>query len=342
MDAVPARITITAGPDAGRSFGLPKELTHIGRGAENDIALSDPKLPDHQASIASRGGRYAIYVPADQQVMVDGSPVPVERWVWLPMTALLRFGSQTQCEFSVGPLPGGDRAVSSLNASTVTVPTVTAPVGAASLATAPPPLPPADAGTNGNDATGTDRKPLGKSAAAKRKKSVRKAEVARFITDQPGDPLVRLGEDGKLPELELADAGQRPRSERAAEKNPMLLYGVLTCSFVMSLGMLLLDSGPARVTSQQREEARLKLQEFFGEEGEPIEPYQMALRRALIENSQGEYREEKREYSSVLKMLNAADIRDPANGNGLTGRHTGRGRSSDEDLRKYLEVLLLE
>ncbi|MEZ6067194.1 MAG: FHA domain-containing protein [Planctomycetaceae bacterium] len=329
MDALAARLSIVAGPDSGKEFGLTNDLAHIGRGADNDIELSDPHLADHEATIASRNGRFAIYVPLERQVEVDGSVVPAERWVWLPMTARIRFGMTTECDFSTVPLPGAIADGNEANVSTVTLPMAE-------------PREPAEA--SGEDGTAPPRpttasvKTPPKLPTGRRRKVVRKADVARFITDQPGDPLVRLGEDGKLPELALADATDRKKSDRPEERNPLVLYGALTCSFVMSIGMLLIDDSPTGTTSRERDGARQQLEQFFGEAGSELEPYQIALRQARIEYSQGDYSDERVEYRRVLNMLNAADVR--SHPQGLTGRATRRGKASDEELRAALETLL--
>jgi hypothetical protein len=332
MDAVAAHLAILSGPDAGKRFGLTEELIHIGRADDNQIVLSDPELAEHQASLASRNGRYAIYVPSGLRVELEGNPVPPEKWVWLPATANLRFGSSTLCRLEMSTQAGQNGGGRGGPGTTVTVPGVPA--------AAPPP--PAASGTPPEEATPSRGDGTRSSAAVgkRRKSPPRKPPVAKFITDQPGEPLVRLGEDGQLPVLALADAADKPKSERPAEKNPLLLYAVLACSFVLSLGMLLLEPESSTVSSSARSEAREKLKAFYGRDGAKLEPYQIALRRGLLEYSRGNLAGERQEYRRVLQMLNAADIADPANLNGLTGRHTGRGRASDEELRELLETLL--
>lgn len=327
MDAVPARLAVTAGPDQGKVFGLSGDIMHLGTSDENQIVLSDVTLAEHHASIASRNGRYAIFVPPGPRVEIDGTLVPSDKWLWLPATATLKMGALTTCRFEsvlTGASAGaaGNGAKASVSSSTVTTPAV-------------------PAATDRAPETGSGSGELGqKVTSTKRRKAARKSQVARFITDQPGDLLVKLGEDGQLPELTLLDAAQKPLTERREERNPLLLYGALAFSFVMSLGMLLLDPSPATTTSGDKSQARAALAEYFGDDGSRLEPYQKALRQALVEFSQGDVADERREYRKVLQMLNAADIRDPANLNGLTGRQTGRGRASDQQLREHLETLL--
>jgi hypothetical protein len=235
-------------------------------------------------------------------------------------TTQFRFESAAQGGVNGGGPPG-------VNATTVTA---IAKVPAAPSADAP-----------------EEKTPVGgesrRRAAGRKKKAAaaRKSQVARFITDRPGDPLVRLGEDGQLPELALSDTAARDAGEAPREKNPLVLYGALTCSFVLSLGMLLLESpAPTAANATAKAQARQQIQEFFGAEDAGLEPHQKALRQALIESARGDSTEERRYYRRVLQMLNAADVRDPANLNGLTGRYTGRGRASDDDLRELLQILL--
>lgn len=343
MDAVAARLWVTSGPDEGKSFGLDADIVHIGRGADNAIPLSDPQLAGRMASIASRNGKYFIFVPANDLVEIDGSSVPAERWVGLPASATIRFGDRTVTRFESAALPGAQGGAVSPVADTLTVPRAAAEGRKEDFAAAP-------SGNGSPVEEGSSEVPgrsrTGKRASGKRKKAVRKSEVARFITDQPGDPLVKLGEDGTLPELTLRDFGETTRTDRAPrEKNPLLLYGVLGFSFVASLGMLLLDPTATPVRGSERDAARQALSAYFGSEGDPgkqaeLEPFQKSLRQAIVEHSQGDYTEERRLYRQVLQMLNAADIRDPANLNGLTGRLTGRGRASDAELRGHLETLI--
>ena len=331
MDAVSARLVVTAGPDVGKSFGLNAEMVHLGTADDNQIVLSDDSLAEHQASIASRNGRFAIYVPPGQMVEIEGNAIPTEKWVWLPAAATLRMGTATSCRFEASA-QSGVASGGSTGATTTAMPTVPAPDPKSS--DRPDPETPAEERTP----TGTE---VRKRGARKKKGAGRKSKVARFITDQPGEPLVRLGEDGQLPELALSEAGVKEKSDEPKEKNPLVLYGVLTCSLVLSLGMLLLEPpAPGSTSSKQKAAAREELKDYFGEDGAQLEPYQQELRQALVEAARGDYRDERRHYRRVLQMLNAADIRDPANLNGLTGRDTGRGRNSDEELREHLQTLL--
>ncbi|MFG0295468.1 MAG: FHA domain-containing protein [Maioricimonas sp. JB045] len=324
MDAL-AQLTITDGPDRGQAFPIADDLVHVGRGAENQVVLSAPDIADHQASIVRRQNRFAIFAPDQTRVVVDGNPIPTERWVWLPASATIQLGSETSMRFEASQ-PAHD---------------------------VPPTEPPAGTATDGKKAEGaTDNGKRRRNGNAQSSQSIRtrkprqtarKAQVARFITDRQGETLVRLGEDGHLPELHLSESDKPQKSDRPQrQQSPVVLYAVLSTSFFLSLALLLIDPDPARTGSRDTSSARAVVQEFYGTPDSEPEPYQKLLRQALIERSQGDGREEKRLYRQVLRMLNSADIVDPHNLNGLTGKQTGRGRSSDEDLRAALETLLAE
>ncbi|MBL8849215.1 MAG: hypothetical protein JNG89_06005 [Planctomycetaceae bacterium] len=310
-----ATITVTDGPDTGRAFPLSDDLVHIGRGADNQVVLSDGALADHQASIVRRQGRFAIYSPESGAVQVDGNDIPPERWVWLPRTAMIQLGTKTilRLDSHETPLPG----------SADSTPT-------------PAPLP-------GKVRSATKN---GERTRRRGRNGDVRPQIARFINDRTGDPLVKLGEDGQLPALELAElAEEQPRERREARKsNPLVLYGVLASSLIVSLLMLVIDP-EARSAADRREhaEARAALQEFYGDPQRTLLPYQDLLREALVRQSQGDFTAERDAYRQILRMLNSTDIRNPRTSpNGLTGKQTGRGRTSDDELREALLTLLSE
>jgi pSer/pThr/pTyr-binding forkhead associated (FHA) protein len=306
-----AIITVTEGPDSGRAFPLGDDLVHIGRGADNQIVLVDSAMADHQASLVRRNGRFAIYSPESGAVQVDGNDIPPERWVWLPRTATIRLGTQTivRLDSHETPAPG-------------------------SADSTPTPV-----------AGRARRRGDGEKSRRRSRNGEHRPQVARFINDRTGEPLVKLGEDGQLPALELAElAEEQPRERREARStNPVLLYGVLACSFVVSLLMLVLDPQPQSAREKAgQSEARQALAEFYGDPRQELLPYQSLLRQALIEHARGNRGAERDAYRQVLRMLNSSDIRSPENHNGLTGAQTKRGRASDDDLREALMTLLSE
>src|SRR5205085_10831757 len=109
-------------------------------------------------------------------------------------------------------------------------------------------------------------------------KAGKKSTVARFITDGPGDPLVKLGEDGHLPELNLTEGEhRRKRQAEKSQSNPLLLVGAIALSFLMSLLVLFVDFGSIGVSTTSKAQARREITEYFGGEKEPPKPYQLSL-----------------------------------------------------------------
>jgi hypothetical protein len=192
-----------------------------------------------------------------------------------------------------------------------------------------------------DSSTEAKRKAAGGGAKVKKKtRSTGARQVAKFITDRPGDPLVRLGGDGKLPELALTEKAAARREAKAPSQS-YLIWVVMAVSVLMSVGMLLIDAEPAATSrGDSRAMARAELASYYRGEVSTLQPYQIYLRNAVLAHAQGDAANERRNYFRVLDLLDAADIRDPANLNGLTGKQTGRGRSSDTDLRRQLEILV--
>jgi hypothetical protein len=316
-----ATIVVTGGPDAGKSYALADELVHIGRGRDNQVVLSDEGLAEHQASIVRRNGRYAIYAPQAGSVQVEGSDIPAEKWVWLPQAATIKLAGTV---FRLEAAQGENGASATPAPESTPTPTP----GKSRPKTTPP----------GAKKEGSER------AKKKARPAEKQPQVARFISDRTGEPLVRLGEDGQLPALELAELAEEAPQERRQKStsNPLLLYGLIGFSFVASLGMLLIDPNAASTSSTtEQAKARSALHEFYGAPGSRLERYQELLRLGLVCHSQGDWEGERGAYREVLQMLNAADIRDPKrHPNGLTGKQTKRGRDSDDDLREALETLL--
>lgn len=292
----PARISIVRGPDKGHVFNVDEELVHLGRGGDNQIALSDESLDDHQASIIRRNGRYAIFTPIEEGVIVDGNAIPAEQWVWLPESSQIRFGAtMVQFRYQADESPGANGDANA----------------------APPERP---------------KKPLRKKPA---KAGAKGRKVARFITDTSGDHLVRLGEDGKLPDLALAEGNRPAKVDRGKrERSPLLLYAAVGGSLLLSLALLLIDTGNSGPTANDRERALHEIAKFYGKDSEP-EYYQRLLREARQARSRGDAKAERKAYQGVLDLLNAEDIRNPDNHTGLTG-----DRKGDDKLRKLIGILM--
>lgn len=306
-----AKITITSGPDRGKVFELNDELVNIGHGPDNEVPLSDASLEDYQASITSRKGRYAIYTPLERVIEVDGNAIPADRWVWLPPHARVRVSPRTAFQFSYQ--------------------------AAAPTASDPQPTPrPADADATATPPAARRSRAAGQEASPPAKRpEKRRRNVARFITDQAGDTLVKLGEDGHLPELTLTEgAGKRAHPRRQPASHSTVLYAALAASTLLSVVMLLIDAQPDGTTALMRTAARQELVEFYATQDDEPLLYQRHLREARLAHSRGDRAAEHAAYRRVLALLNAED-NDPFTG--LTG-----SPARDERLRKVLVVLLSE
>jgi hypothetical protein len=199
-----ASLTVTAGPDRGKTFSLNNEFVHVGRSEECQVVLTDPQVDEVQASLANRNGRFAIITAFENTVAVDDKTLPPEQWAWLPAQATIKVSPQTTLVFSCG-LPKAEGSVDAI-----------------SMKRADPPPP-------------ADPPPVSLPVKGRKKPGAKKGDtanrtVAKFITDRTGETLVRLGEDGHLPELALAEAAapKADKRKQAAQGNPALIYGALT------------------------------------------------------------------------------------------------------------------
>lgn len=305
-----ARITVTTGPDRGQMLEITDESVQIGASRDNALVLNDPLLAERQLCITRRGGRHAIFVTGTDEVEVDGTRIPPDRWVWLPQSASVHVTRRTTLEFiSLLTLSEADFEAPPLDASTP------GPAGGSLAA--------GDSGTGSSikgtaTATATVPQPAGKRAGASKsdKSGIRpKPAVARFITDQAGDPLVKLGADGHLPDLALQDGANIVPTKTQAEKpsSNTTLIAVFGLSVGMSLLMLFLDLDTPSGSAQQSEVARKAIAFFYGSESAPLEPYQKLLRRASWAHSQGDYESERGFLRNVLRLLRAE------NKNSITG-----------------------
>lgn len=307
-----ARIVIHSGPDRGRVFPVEGDLVHIGRGTDNAIVLADPEILDYHFSVSYRNGQCALNAAAAGAVVANGQPLPPDQWVAVVPPTKLQVSGATELEI----LTNEDLTASTTSSVTQS--------------------------WTDDSSTEAKRKSAGGGGGAKVKKKSRSTgarQVAKFITDRPGDPLVRLGGDGKFPELALTEKAAARREAKAPSQS-YLIWVVMAVSVLMSVGMLFIDAEPATSRRDSRTTARTELASYYRGEVSSLQPYQIHLRNAVLAHAQGDAANERRNYFRVLDLLDAADIRDPANLNGLTGKQTGRGRSSDTDLRRLLETLV--
>lgn len=171
---------------------------------------------------------------------------------------------------------------------------------------------------------------------SKKEKSERTGarKVAKFVTDRAGGTLVRLGEDGQLPELQLHELAGATKvvKQKRRESNPAILYAVLAFSLLSSVAMLFLDFEGTFSAQGKAYSRRVVVEEFLGDERQKLQPYQRLLREANLAYSRGDGASERDLYRRVLRMLNSED-RNPFTG--VTG-----SPQDDERLRHHLGVLL--
>ena len=354
-----AKITVTAGPDKGRVYDLTGEMIRLGRSPENQVVFTDSQVGELHASIVCREGRFAIHTLLADGLEVDGTEVPPERWVWLPDSATIRVGRRTSIEFTAGknaaeeepndPEPAQRQPGQSQPSQSQGGATATPRSGSASPSTgASGPVAIAtgrQAVTKGRRTTettapGSDVQPRPKKSAADRgeKKS---RTLARFITDGPGDPLVKLGEDGHLPELTLheAQSGERPEAG-PKESNTTLLLLVLGVSVGLTMLMLFMDSGSLAGSQESKDKARREITAYYGAEGETLKPYQEPLREARRARSRRDFDAERKAYREVLSLLRS-EAKDKLNKyTGLTGRIDYEPSSDNKKSDKHLEELI--
>jgi hypothetical protein len=319
-----AILRVTKGPDKGASFEVRAEIVYVGRGQENDFPLTDETLEEHELSIVYRNGRYAVCASRGDKVSVDGNLLPAEKWVWLPERARIELGQRNVLMFEYTPRETGGETGSAKDPGD-------SPQSQPAPRDKPPP------------ATGLPqpgkRVPRGRKSRDAGRKPAKspKAGVARFITDQVGDPLVKLGADGHLPELHLEEAsGHQKKKEvtKSKQGNPLLVYLAIGFSVISSTLMLVIDVGPGSSPRIDQSTAREQIRQFYGTGEDQLEDYQLLLREAALAHSRSDFRREKAYYRQVLAMLLAED-------NQGFIRLT-KTPESDEKLRELLAILLAE
>lgn len=302
-----ASLTVASGPDRGQTFALTDEFIHIGSGPDSQVLLSDPQVGEHLASLANRNGRYAIFTPFDDLITVDGNLLKADQWVWLPARASIKVTAKTTLTFQ----------------SSVTETAAAVPAADSKL---PDDSPPSVA------AVKAKRRPGAKKGDSSGSTS---RAVAKFITDRPGETLVRLGEDGHLPELALEETAvpKIDKRKRSSQGNPALVYGALGFSLLASLAMMFLEPPSFEDHSTSKQASRQAIiREFIGDDKGPMKPYQRLLREAGLAHSRGDRVSERIAYINVLSLLNSED-KNPFTG--ITG-----SAEQDEELKKHLGVLL--
>jgi hypothetical protein len=161
-----------------------------------------------------------------------------------------------------------------------------------------------------------------------------RSKVARFITSEPRAAAVQVAADGKLPELTLAEGGQRRTTDAARETNPLVLISVLCLSFGLSAILLMVDFDTLPGQTNAQAKARTSLRAYFGDARGELEPYQQALRAAQQAWARGDREAERAEYRKVLRWLRAE-------GRGPFSTLTGT-RTRDRELENDLTLLLAD
>lgn len=158
---------------------------------------------------------------------------------------------------------------------------------------------------------------------------------ARFIPTETASSLLPVAEGEKLPELHLAEdaAAARPQRQRSGV-NPLVLFGLLSMSMVLSLVLAFIDLEPPGTNMEQIARARRVVEEeYFSDLGgpEPTAAYQILLRQAHQAWARGDYRAERQYYREVLELLRA----ERGEFDGITG-----SLARDRRLEEQLVILL--
>ena len=168
-----------------------------------------------------------------------------------------------------------------------------------------------------------------------------KPKAPRFISADAALSRLQLASDGRLPQLHLHESSEEPKQKQQARSvNPLLLFALLGASVLVSILMVLLDSGgQSAQQGRSAEDAwRIIEGEYFGDPDKPQRPlrYQELLRDAQRARNRGDVESQKRLLREVLAMLDA-EPHPNDRGRGLTG---SPGR--DKRLREQIIVLLRE
>lgn len=139
--------------------------------------------------------------------------------------------------------------------------------------------------------------------------------------------------DGKLPSLNLENEPvTKERGAGQSGPSTLVVVATLAVSVTLSLAMVLIDFEPQAKTVQPAKDARYEIQQFYGEDGVALEPYQALLRKAQRAHSRGDRAEERKCYRQVLELLRAE-------GRGVRKTLTGTD-GDDVELERLLATLL--
>ena len=162
-------------------------------------------------------------------------------------------------------------------------------------------------------------------------------KVARLISAETAQSVLKPAADGRLPDLQLHEPGEGRQAESKSKPvNPLVLYGALTASAVVSLFLVLNPWGsPGPGASSEKDMARQAIEaKFFGGGADPadLKPFQMRLREAKRAHNNHDDTAEHACYEKVLRMLRAD--------RGAEQRPLTGNPESDKELQAQIETIL--
>jgi len=164
-------------------------------------------------------------------------------------------------------------------------------------------------------------------------------KVARFVSTEAARSPLRMAADGKLPELQLSEEGEKKQADEptGTTVNPLVLVGILSISVVFSISLALMDFGPEDVSNTRRkQDARKAIQDDYFDSlpgsHEPLQPYQELLRDAQLAHSAGRYQKERDLYQEVLDLLRTE--------RGETDKGITGSPDRDKELERLISILL--
>lgn len=165
----------------------------------------------------------------------------------------------------------------------------------------------------------------------------RERKTAKLITSTNDNSRLTLGADGQLPELVIKETSTtEKKTKEDQESSPVMLIVALAVSVAMSL-LLLFVPTQSRSSKTDVADALAALQEHYIGTRQPLEPYQMLVRKAIQAENKGDVRTAVSAYSELLQMLHEER---PNENQGLTGPRYSTREPNDRQLEIYLRTLL--
>ena len=165
----------------------------------------------------------------------------------------------------------------------------------------------------------------------------RERKVARLVTSGQEVSKLTLGADGQLPELVIKEtAATEKRKTEEQESSPLMLIVALLVSVSMSMLMLFVPT-ESRSSKADVADSLAALQEHYIGNKQPLEPYQLLIRKALQAENKGDRRTAIAVYRQLLEMLYQER---PNRNQGLTGPKLSTQEPNDRQLEAHLNTLL--